>query len=102
MRHSAGRSGSGWKSFERPVRPRSDAPTCQLTQFGPPRSRLYESEYSGFSTRKSFGVDVLRVAWLGIPSATLRLFASAGDWAAGTGAAGLTLPEEGIGAMRPQ
>src|SRR4029079_13829713 len=64
---SGGTSGSGRKVSTRASVPVHSSERCQLTQFGRPMSRLYDSAYSGFSIRKWFGSEVLATAPLGLP-----------------------------------
>src|SRR4051794_11305594 len=66
-----GRSGSGRKVSVRGPTPVVQALVrCQLTQFGRPRSRLYDSAYSGLEIRKLFGWTTASVVALdGLPIA---------------------------------
>src|SRR4051794_1430274 len=65
--HVGGTSGSGRKVSTRVSEPTHSSVRCQLTQFGRPRSRLYEIDISGFCIRKLFGFDRLVVALDGLP-----------------------------------
>src|SRR6186713_3536374 len=64
---SGGTRGSGRNVSTRGSVPIHSSDRCQLTQFGRPRSRLYDSAYSGFCIRKFVGLLRSAVAPLGFP-----------------------------------
>src|SRR6185503_757043 len=63
---SAGTCGSGRKLSTRVKVPIHSSDRCQLTQFGRPRSRLYERANSGFSIRDLVGLEVASLGFLNV------------------------------------
>src|SRR6187402_3092176 len=64
---SGGTRGSGRNVSKRSSVPTQSSDRCQLTQFGRPRSRLYDSAYSAFCIRKFEGLPGSGVAPVGLP-----------------------------------
>src|SRR5687767_10279197 len=64
---SGGKVLSALKSSCLGALPNQSLLTCQLTQFGIPRSRLYDKVYCGFWIRKLFSLAGSAIALLGLP-----------------------------------
>src|SRR5689334_16224457 len=73
---SGGTAGSGRNVSTRVRLPIHSLERCQLTQFGPPRDRLYETVNSGLSIRKLSSDAAM--AWPGLPIVRCTLDGKAG------------------------